>query len=219
MRIHDCQGIGMTSQRSRMRLVDQLEATGIRNRQLLDILCNTPRHLFVDEALSHRAYEDMSLPIGHNQTLSRAYTVARMTEMLLASCPVRRVLEIGTGSGYQACILAQLAVRVYSLERIRSLQEQAARRLQQLDIHNVMLRHGDGYQGWAERSPFDGILVTAAPLEVPQKLLEQLADGGCMVTPVGDAEQYLLKITRHGNQFKQQRIETARFVPLVSGLA
>jgi protein-L-isoaspartate(D-aspartate) O-methyltransferase len=202
-----------------MRLVDQLEATGIRNRQLLDILCNTPRHLFVDEALAHRAYEDMSLPIGHNQTLSRAYTVARMTEMLLASCPARRVLEIGTGSGYQACILAQLATRVYSLERIRSLQEQAARRLQQLDIHNVMLRHGDGYQGWSERSPFDGILVTAAPPEVPQKLLEQLADGGCMVTPVGDVEQYLLKITRHGNQFKQQRIETARFVPLVSGLA
>ncbi len=219
MRLHDWQGIGMTSQRSRMRLVDQLEATGIRNRQLLDIICNTPRHLFVDEALAHRAYEDMSLPIGHNQTLSRAYTVARMTEMLLASCPVRRVLEIGTGSGYQACILAQLAVRVYSLERIRSLQEQAARRLQQLDIHNVILRHSDGYKGWPERSPFDGILVTAAPTEVPQKLVDQLTDGGCMVIPVGDAEQCLLKITRHGNQFKQQRIETARFVPLVSGLA
>ena len=208
----------MTSQRSRTRLVEQLESTGIRNRQLLDVLCKTPRHLFLDEALAHRAYEDMALPIGHNQTLSRAYTVARMTELLLTTCPIRRVLEVGTGSGYQACILAQLAERVYSLERIRPLQEQAVRRLQQLGMHNVVLRHGDGYQGWPERSPFDGILVTAAPIEVPKQLLEQLSDGGCMVIPVGSGAQDLLRITRQGHHFRRQRVDTAKFVPLISGL-
>ena len=212
------QGIGMTSQRTRERLVDQLIALGVQDVRVLDIMRSTPRHLFLDEALAHRAYEDKSLPIGHNQTLSRPYTVARMSELLLASCAAKKVLEIGTGSGYQTSVLAQLVPRLLTMERIEPLLDRARDRLQQMGIHNVVYKHGDGYEGWPAREPFDGIMVTAAPSQVPQALQWQLAEGGCMIIPVGDDDQYLLKITRSGNHFSKQKIEAANFVPLVNGL-
>ena len=212
------QGIGMTSQRTRERLVDQLIALGVQDVRVLDVMRSTPRHLFLDEAMAHRAYEDKSLPIGHNQTLSRPYTVARMSELLLASCAAKKVLEIGTGSGYQTSVLAQLVPRLLTMERIEPLLDRARDRLQQMGIHNVVYKHGDGYEGWPAREPFDGIMVTAAPSQVPQALQWQLAEGGCMIIPVGDDDQYLLKITRSGNHFSKQRIEAANFVPLVNGL-
>jgi len=212
------QGIGMTSQRTRERLVDQLIALGVQDVRVLDVMRSTPRHLFLDEALAHRAYEDKSLPIGHNQTLSRPYTVARMSELLLASCAAKKVLEIGTGSGYQTSVLAQLVPRLLTMERIEPLLDRARDRLQQMGIHNVVYKHGDGYEGWPAREPFDGIMVTAAPSQVPQALQLQLAEGGCMIIPVGDDDQYLLKITRSGNHFSKQKIEAANFVPLVNGL-
>ena len=212
------QGIGMTSQRTRERLVDKLIALGVQDARVLDVMRSTPRHLFLDEALAHRAYEDKSLPIGHNQTLSRPYTVARMSELLLASCAAKKVLEIGTGSGYQTSVLAQLVPRLLTMERIEPLLDRARNRLQQTGIHNVVYKHGDGYEGWPAREPFDGIMVTAAPSQVPQILQWQLAEGGCMIIPVGDDDQYLLKITRSGNHFSKQKIEAANFVPLVNGL-
>ena len=212
------QGIGMTSQRTRERLVDKLMAIGVQDVRVLDVMRSTPRHLFLDEALAHRAYEDKSLPIGHNQTLSRPYTVARMSELLLASCAAKKVLEIGTGSGYQTLVLAQLVPRLLTMERIEPLLDRARDRLQQMGIHNVVYKHGDGYEGWPAREPFDGIMVTAAPSQVPQILQWQLAEGGCMIIPVGDDDQYLLKITRSGNHFSKQKIEAANFVPLVNGL-
>ena len=212
------QGIGMTSQRTRERLVDQLIALGVQDVRVLDVMRSTPRHLFLDEALAHRAYEDKSLPIGHNQTLSRPYTVARMSELLLASCAAKKVLEIGTGSGYQTSVLAQLVPRLLTMERIEPLLDRARDRLQQMGIHNVVYKHGDGYEGWPAREPFDGIMVTAAPSQVPQALQWQLAEGGCMIIPVGNDDQYLLKITRSGNHFSKQKIEAANFVPLVNGL-
>ena len=212
------QGIGMTSQRTRERLVDQLITLGVQDVRVLDVMRSTPRHLFLDEALAHRAYEDKSLPIGHNQTLSRPYTVARMSELLLASCAAKKVLEIGTGSGYQTSVLAQLVPRLLTMERIEPLLDRARDRLQQMGIHNVVYKHGDGYEGWPAREPFDGIMVTAAPSQVPQALQWQLAEGGCMIIPVGNDDQYLLKITRSGNHFSKQKIEAANFVPLVNGL-
>jgi len=212
------QGIGMTSQRTRERLVDQLKELGVSDPRVLEVMRTTSRHLFVDEALAHRAYEDKSLPIGHNQTLSRPYTVARMSELLLASCSAKKVLEVGTGSGYQTCVLAQLVPRLFTMERIEPLLARAKERLQEMEIHNVVYRHGDGYQGWPAREPFDGILVTAAPAEVPKELQWQLAEGGCMIIPVGGDEQHLIKITRSGNHFSQQKVEAANFVPLVEGL-
>ena len=212
------QGIGMTSQRTRERLVDQLIALGVQDVRVLDVMRSTPRHLFLDEALAHRAYEDKSLPIGHNQTLSRPYTVARMSELLLASCAAKKVLEIGTGAGYQTSVLAQLVPRLLTMERIEPLLDRARDRLQQMGIHNVVYKHGDGYEGWPAREPFDGIMVTAAPSQVPQALQWQLAEGGCMIIPVGNDDQYLLKITRSGNHFSKQKIEAANFVPLVNGL-
>jgi len=212
------QGIGMTSQRTRERLVEVLRGLGVTDVKVLEAMRSTPRHLFLDEALAHRAYEDKSLPIGHNQTLSRPYTVARMSELLLASCSAKKVLEIGTGSGYQTCILAQLVPRVLTMERIEPLLNRAKHRLQQMDIHNVVYKHGDGYEGWPAREPFDGIIVTAAPSQVPKALQWQLAEGGCMIIPVGDDDQCLLKITRSGNHFSKKKVEAANFVPLVNGL-
>lgn len=212
------QGIGMTSQRTRERLVEVLKDLGVNDARVLDVMRSTPRHLFLDEALAHRAYEDKSLPIGHNQTLSRPYTVARMSELLLASCAAKKVLEIGTGSGYQTCILAQLVPKLFTMERIEPLLNRAKQRLGQMNIHNVVYQHGDGYEGWPAREPFDGIMVTAAPSQVPKALQWQLAEGGCMIIPVGNNEQYLLKITRSGNHFSKQKIEAANFVPLINGL-
>lgn len=199
-----------------MRLVQRLGDEGIRNIRVLDAVKETPRHIFVDEALSHRAYEDTALPIGFNQTISQPYIVARMTELVLDIAP-RRVLEIGTGSGYQTAILARLVSEVYSVERIRPLLDKAKDRLAQLKLRNVFLRHADGGWGWMEAAPFQAIIVTAAPKEVPQELLKQLDEGGRMVIPVGDSSQNLIVITRRGNDFERRTIESVNFVPLLEG--
>lgn len=212
-------GIGMTSQRTRARLVERLFEQGITDIRVLEVMRTTPRHLFLDEALAHRAYEDAALPIGFNQTLSQPYTVARMTELLLAGGGMKRVLEIGTGSGYQTAVLAQLVDEVYSIERIRPLQERARLRLRELKLHNITLRHGDGFEGWAAKAPFDGILTTAAPRAVPEQLVAQLRVGGRLVIPVGDdRKQQLSVVTRTEGGFEVREVEPARFVPLLSGM-
>ena len=212
------QGIGMTSQRTRSRLVQRLQDQGITDPQVLDVMASTPRHIFIDEALSHRAYEDTALPIGFNQTISQPYIVARMTELLLAEGPMKKVLEVGTGSGYQTTVLAQLTDQVYSVERIRPLQEKARKRLQLLSLRNVHLRHTDGGMGWAERGPFEGILVTAAPEQVPPELLQQLAVGGRLVIPVGGRQQELKLVVRQSEtEFTTEVLEAVKFVPLLSG--
>ncbi len=212
-------GIGMTSQRTRDRLVRQLEEAGIRNRRVLDVIANTPRHLFVDEALASRAYENTALPIGFGQTISQPYVVARMTEAVLEGGARRKVLEVGTGSGYQAAVLAQLVERVYSVERIHGLQHQAREVCSNLRIRNVSLRHSDGICGWPEQAPFDAIMLTAAPREVPEALLQQLAPGGVLVAPVGgDAgSQALVRITRQSDVYEQQYLESVSFVPMLPG--
>lgn len=212
----------MTSQRTRERLVQRLQDRGVTNLQVLDVIRNTPRHLFLDEALSHRAYEDSALPIGHGQTLSQPYIVARMTEILLGAAggTLERVLEVGTGSGYQTSILAQLVGQVYSVERIKPLQDKARERLRQLGLRNVHLRHADGGFGWPEPGvKFDGILSTAAPRFVPPELIEQLAPNGVLVSPVGDQQQDLQLIIRDGDSDKliTQTLEAVKFVPLLSG--
>ena len=215
----DLQGIGMTSRRTRERLIARLRERGISDPHVLDVMLATPRHLFLDEALAHRAYEDSSLPIGFNQTISQPYTVARMTEALLAAGPLKNVLEVGTGSGYQTAVLAQLVEHLFSVERIRPLQEKARTRLQRLKLYNVMLRHSDGGMGWPEKGPFDGILVTAAPTEVPEELLQQLAPNGRLVIPVGGDLQQLKRVTRlEDGSFDTEVLEGVKFVPLLSGL-
>lgn len=211
------EGIGMTSRRTRMRLVQRLRDAGIVSDRVLDVIGQIPRHIFLDEALSHRAYEDTALPIGYNQTLSQPYIVARMTELLLAHQP-EKVLELGTGSGYQTAVLSQLFKEIYSVERIRPLQERARERLRQLNVRNVMLKHADGGMGWPERGPFDGIIVTAAPTEVPKELLDQLADGGVLIAPVGERDQVLVEIIRRGDSFERRELEPVRFVPLLGGV-
>ncbi len=210
----------MTSQRTRDRLIERLRAQGISNQKVLDTIRATPRHIFLDEALAHRAYEDSSLPIGFQQTLSQPYIVARMTELLLANGPRERVLEVGTGSGYQTAILAQHVGRVFSVERIRPLQEKARKRLRHWGLHNVHLRHADGGMGWPERGPFDAILSAAAPEVVPAELLEQLAVGGRLVIPVGEQgkPQSLYVYDRHEDGIEEQCIEPVLFVPLVGGV-
>ncbi|WP_456238094.1 protein-L-isoaspartate(D-aspartate) O-methyltransferase [Marinobacterium alkalitolerans] len=214
----DLQGIGMTSRRTRERLVQRLRDQGVANEAVLNAVRDTPRHIFIDEALSHRAYEDTALPISYNQTISQPYIVARMTELLLEGGHCDKVLEVGTGSGYQTAILGQLVDQVFSVERIRPLQEKARQRLQRLKLYNVMLRHTDGGMGWPDKAPFDGILVTAAPREVPTELLSQLAIGGRLVIPVGEEEQTLKRITRTDeDQFTTEVMEKVRFVPLLSG--
>ncbi|TVP57046.1 MAG: protein-L-isoaspartate(D-aspartate) O-methyltransferase [Halomonadaceae bacterium] len=207
----------MTSRRTRLRLIERLRTRGIKDLRVLEAISNTPRHIFLDEALSHRAYEDTALPIGHGQTLSQPYIVARMTELLLAGAP-KKVLELGTGSGYQTAVLSLLVDEVYSVERIKPLQDKARDRLYRLGYRNVRLRHSDGGMGWPEAGPFDGIIVTAAPGRVPDGLLEQLADGGVMVIPLGEETQVLTCITREGDSFRQQAMEPVRFVPLLSGV-
>ncbi|KEY58186.1 protein-L-isoaspartate(D-aspartate) O-methyltransferase [Serratia sp. DD3] len=197
-------------------LLKQLRQQGIRDERLLSAIENVPRERFVDEAFAHKAYENTALPIGSGQTISQPYIVARMTELLNLR-PTSRVLEIGTGSGYQTAVLAHLVQHVYSVERIKGLQWQAKRRLKQLDLHNVSTRHGDGWQGWAARGPFDAIIVTAAPPEIPQALVQQLDDGGILVLPVGQTQQMLQCIHRRGDGFTIDTVEAVRFVPLVQG--
>ncbi|CAM3709242.1 protein-L-isoaspartate(D-aspartate) O-methyltransferase [Rheinheimera salexigens] len=209
--------MAVATSRSASVLAQKLQADGIRHPLVLQAMSQTPRHLFVESVLAHKAYENTALPIGQGQTISQPYIVARMTELLLQDKTPGKVLEIGTGSGYQTAILARLFPQVCSVERIKSLQFQAKRRLQQLDLHNVAMKHGDGWQGWPSKAPFDSIIVTAAPSEVPMALLEQLADGGRLVIPVGAQEQVLRIYQRHGDTITSTDIEAVRFVPLVPG--
>ena len=213
------QGIGMTSQRTRDRLVERLRGKGIQNEQVLNVIRSMPRHLFVDEAMSSRSYEDSSLPIGHGQTISQPFIVARMTEVLLSRGIPDAVLEVGTGSGYQAAILSQLVPKVYSVERIVALQTQARERYHMLGIHNIALKHSDGSWGWPQHAPYKAIIVTAAPEEVPQGLLDQLDIGGLMVIPVGGQQgiQKLLLITREADQFVEEELDAVKFVPMLKG--
>ncbi len=211
-------GIGMTSRRTRERMVQRLVEQGISNIAVLDAMRSVPRHLFLDEAMAHRAYEDTALPIGYQQTLSQPYIAARMTELLIADSAPSRVLEIGSGSGYQSAVLAGLVGEVYGLERIKPLLMAARRRLRQLKLRNVHLRHGDGFEGWASQAPFDGILCAAAPEQLPEELLAQLAPGGRLVIPVGKERQYLVVVEHGEDGFTERRVEPVRFVPMVRGL-
>ena len=212
-------GIGMTSQRTRERLILRLREMGIRSEAVLDTIRNVPRHLFVDEALASRAYENTALPIGYNQTISQPYIVAKMTEALVAGKRPGNVLEIGTGCGYQTAILAQLVDRVYSIERIEGLLAKTRKRLQSLNIHNVRLKHGDGNRGWPNYAPFDGIMVSAAPVGVPEILLEQLADNGRLVIPVGKVgQQKLLLVTRTEDGYQEETLDMVSFVPMLEGI-
>ncbi|MEA9444007.1 protein-L-isoaspartate(D-aspartate) O-methyltransferase [Candidatus Fukatsuia symbiotica] len=197
-------------------LLMQLRQQGIRDESLLQVIEAVPREHFVDEALAHKVYENIALPIGSGQTISQPYMVALMTELLQLT-KTSRVLEIGTGSGYQTAILAHLVEHVCSVERIKGLQWQAKRRLKLLDLHNVSTRHGDGWQGWASRAPFDAIIVTAAPPEIPPLLLQQLDEEGILVLPVGEKNQTLKKVVKRHNKFSIELIEMVRFVPLVRG--
>ncbi|QBG35467.1 protein-L-isoaspartate(D-aspartate) O-methyltransferase [Litorilituus sediminis] len=205
------------SRRSGELLAQKLQAEGISNPQVLQAIANSPRHIFIPEILAHKAYDNTALPIGQGQTISQPYIVAKMSELLLAGGRPKNILEIGTGSGYQTSILAQLTDRVFSVERIKSLQWQAKRCLRAMDLHNVSMKHGDGWLGWASKAPFEAIIVTAAPTQVPEALLEQLADGGRLVIPVGEQTQILKIITRTGDSYSEEQIEAVRFVPLVPG--
>jgi len=209
----------MTSRRTRERLVARLKEQGIRHPGVLKVMLETPRHLFIEDGFASRAYEDTALPIGFNQTISQPYIVARMTELLLESGPLDKVLEVGTGSGYQTAILAQLVNRVHSVERIHPLQQRARRCLQDLNLRNVRLKHSDGGWGWDEYAPYDAILATAAPGEIPESLLTQMARRGVMVIPVGQGRTQVLKrITRTEVGFEVEEIEPVNFVPFLPGV-
>lgn len=205
------------SKRSGELLAQKLQAQGISNPRVLQAIANSPRHIFIPEILAHKAYDNTALPIGQGQTISQPYIVAKMSELLLKNFQPKSILEIGTGSGYQTSILAQLTDKVFSVERIKSLQFQAKRCLRAIDLHNIALKHGDGWQGWASKAPFDAIIVTAGAISVPQALLEQLVDGGRLVIPVGDKTQILKIITRQGDNYIEEQVEAVRFVPLVAG--
>jgi protein-L-isoaspartate(D-aspartate) O-methyltransferase len=214
------QGIGMTSRGTRDRLLQRLRESGIRDERVLEAMRNVPRHRFVDEALSSRAYEDTALPIGQSQTISQPYIVARMTEALLDAGTPQKVLEVGTGSGYQAAVLAQLVPEVFTVERIKELLRQARRLFHALRIYNVHTRHADGHLGWPSQAPFDGIMVTAASRRIPEELVEQLAVGGRLVMPLerGD-QQRLLVIRRTEDGYETDDLGGVIFVPMLSGLA
>ena len=219
---------GGKSKRSGELLAQKLQAEGITNPQVLQAIANSPRHIFIPEILAHKAYDNTALPIGQGQTISQPYIVAKMSELLLTGAKEATdeeitnnrptsILEIGTGSGYQTSILAQLTDKVFSVERIKSLQFQAKRCLRAMDLHNISMKHGDGWQGWASKAPFDAIIVTAGAASIPQALLEQLNDGGRLVIPVGEQTQILKIITRNGDSYNEQQVEAVRFVPLVPG--
>ena len=220
MNDQDPRGIGMTSARTRDRLIATLRESDITNEAVLGRLRDVPRHIFVDEALASRAYENTVLPIGHGQTISQPYIVALMTDALIADreLPIPKVLEIGTGCGYQTAVLAGFARHIYGIERINALIRPSRQRLRQLRINNVSLRHADGFEGWLSQAPFQGILVAAAPGAVPDALLAQLDEGGRLIIPVGAAgRQDLLRITRHGDEFEREQLGPVSFVPLVAG--
>ena len=213
-------GIGMTSARTRDRLVQRLREQGIANLAVLDRIRNVPRHIFVDEALGSRAYEDTALPIGFGQTISQPYIVARMTEALLEAGAADSVLEVGTGCGYQTAVLAPLVTRLYTIERIEPLLARARERLKELGIRNVRFRHGDGTLGWKAHAPFDSILVAAAPLTVPEALIRQLRVGGRLLVPIGpEGEQELVRITRREQGVQRESLGAVAFVPLLGGTA
>jgi protein-L-isoaspartate(D-aspartate) O-methyltransferase len=212
-------GIGMTSARTRERLIQRLRDQGIVNPTVLEQIRNVPRHLFVDEALATRAYEDTALPIGHGQTISQPFVVARMTEAMIEAGTPGKVLEIGTGCGYQTAVMAPLVRFVYSIERIGALLARARLQLRELNIGNVHFRHGDGFQGWAAHATYDVILMAAAPLAIPEVLYGQLAQGGRLIAPVGpEGRQQLLRITRRGEEFHKETLGLVSFVPLLKGL-
>ncbi|MBI4005801.1 MAG: protein-L-isoaspartate(D-aspartate) O-methyltransferase [Gammaproteobacteria bacterium] len=215
----DHKGIGMTSQRTRDRLILRLQQMGIQSDTVLEVIRNAPRHIFVDEALASRAYENTALPIGFNQTISQPYIVAKMTEALLENGAPDKVLEVGTGCGYQTAILAQLVGKVYSIERIDALLCRARERLSTLKFRNIRLKHGDGNHGWPEHAPFNGIIVSAAPVGVPQTLLQQLAQNGRLIIPVGKSgQQKLLMITRIDDGYQEEQLDLVSFVPMLEGV-
>jgi len=203
--------------RSAQALADLLAREGVEDKQVLNAIATIPRHMFIDDVLKHKAYQNTALPIGQGQTISQPYIVARMTELLRLAGVRDKVLEIGTGSGYQTAVLAKTFTTVCSVERIKALQWQAKRRLHNLDLYNVTMKHGDGWQGWQSQAPFEGIIVTAAASQVPQALLDQLADGGVMIAPIGNEEQQLVMVVRKDNKFTQHVIAPVKFVPLVPG--
>jgi protein-L-isoaspartate(D-aspartate) O-methyltransferase len=210
-------GIGMTSQRTRERMVARLREQGIKDEVVLSAMNDVPRHIFVDEALSARAYEDISLPIGHNQTISQPYIVGRMTELLRGGNNLGRVLEIGTGCGYQTSVLSRIAAEVFSVERIAPLLNKAKEHFRELKLRNVRVKHTDGNMGLPEVAPFDGIIVTAGATHIPEELLRELAVGGRMVIPVGATEQKLMLIERLPDEYRKTELEAVKFVPLLGG--
>mgnify|MGYP001442794927 FL=1 len=213
------QGIGMTSQRSRNRLVSKLREMGIKNEKVLDIVAETPRHIFIEEALASRAYENSALPIGYGQTISQPFIVALMTQVLIESGQMRKVLEIGFGSGYQTAILARVSGQVFGVERLSSLVERAREKIWELKISNIHLRHGDGMMGWERHSPYDAILVAAAPSFVPEELLNQLSEGGRLIIPIGINEnQKLMLYSKTDNEIVEKEIQAVKFVPLLPGI-
>jgi protein-L-isoaspartate(D-aspartate) O-methyltransferase len=208
----------MTSARTRDRLVQRLREQGITDMRVLERMRNLPRHIFVDEALASRAYEDTALPIGWGQTISQPYIVARMTEALLQGGPLGKVLEIGTGCGYQTAVLAPFAERIFSVERVEPLVKRAKQHLAELEIKNLRLKHGDGLKGWPTQAPFDGILAAAAPLTLPEVLVQQLAIGGRLIVPVGpEGQQQLIRITRREGGVHRETLGPVAFVPLLAG--
>ena len=209
----------MTSQRTRERLTQRLMDQGITQFEVLEAIRSVPRHLFVDEALAHRSYEDTALPIGYGQTLSQPYVVARMSELALARGRPKKVLELGSGSGYQTAILASLVDEICAIERIKPLLERARKQLRALRVRNVRLRHGDGLDGWSSEAPFDLILGAAAPERLPTQLLEQLTPGGRLILPVGGERQQLIMVTATAEGYVEEVIEEVNFVPMVRGVS
>jgi protein-L-isoaspartate(D-aspartate) O-methyltransferase len=219
MNTRDRQGIGMTSARTRERMVQRMGDLGIANLRVLEALLHVPRHLFVDEAFAHRAYEDAALPIAFNQTISQPYIVARMTELLMKGMPDNpKVLEIGTGCGYQTAVLARMVNHVYSIERIAPLLEKTRQRLMSLGIANLSLKCADGSFGWSQHAPFDGIIITAAAPQLPAALAKQLAEGGTLVVPEGQNQQVLRVYRKVGGELQVENLDAVRFVPLLGGV-